>query len=137
MKIFTVLREFLDIYWWLDLPVLKILKCDLIVEIYMVEGFVCNSRSCWIAEYWNSRTIVVYKSCLNEILKMAYGSTAVWSLQWLLFLGTFAKLRKATVSFVLSFHLSIHLHGTTWVPLDRISWNLILVYCSKIWWKKF
>ena len=42
------------------------------------------------------------------------------------FLGTFAKLRKATVSFVVSVHPSVCLsvrltyvrpHGTTWLPL--------------------
>jgi len=39
------------------------------------------------------------------------------------FLGAFAKLRKATISFVLSFCLSVLPHGTTQLPLDGLSWN--------------
>jgi hypothetical protein len=38
-----------------------------------------------------------------------------------LFLGAFAKLRKATISFV----LSIRTHGTTRLPLEGFSFNLI------------
>ena len=37
------------------------------------------------------------------------------------FLGAFAKLRKATVSFVMSVCPSARLHGTTRLPLDRFS----------------
>ena len=45
-----------------------------------------------------------------------------------LFLGTFAKLRKATVSFV----VSACSHGTIRLPLDGFSSNLIFVYFPKI-----
>jgi len=38
-----------------------------------------------------------------------------------LFLGVFAKLQKVTSSFVLSVQPSIHLQGTTWLPLDGFS----------------
>jgi hypothetical protein len=48
------------------------------------------------------------------------------------FLGAFAKLLKATTSFVVSVLLSVRLHRTTWLPLGRLSWNLIFVYFSKI-----
>jgi hypothetical protein len=41
------------------------------------------------------------------------------------FLGAFAALRKATVSFFIA-------HGTTRQQLDRFSWNLIFEDCSKI-----
>jgi len=37
------------------------------------------------------------------------------------FVGTFAKFRIATVSFVMSDSPSFHLHGTTRLPLDRLS----------------
>jgi hypothetical protein len=39
------------------------------------------------------------------------------------FLGAFAKLRKVTVSFVMSvcLHLPSHPRGTTWLPLDGFS----------------
>jgi len=42
------------------------------------------------------------------------------------FLGAFAKLRKTTISFVISVRLSFRPHGTTRLPLDGFSWNLIL-----------
>jgi len=44
------------------------------------------------------------------------------------FLGAFAKLRKGTASFV----LSVCPHGTTRLPLDGFSWNLLLVIFRKI-----
>jgi hypothetical protein len=44
------------------------------------------------------------------------------------FLGAFAKLRKTIISFV----MSVRPHGTTRLPLDRFSWNLIFAYFSKI-----
>jgi len=50
-------------------------------------------------------------------------SNAIYSL-----LGGFAKLQKVTISFV----MSVRLHETTQLPLDRFSWNLILQYFLKI-----
>jgi hypothetical protein len=46
-------------------------------------------------------------------------------------LGAFAKLLKVTISFVISVHLSVCPHGTTQLPLDRFSWNLIFEYFFK------
>jgi len=44
----------------------------------------------------------------------------------------FAKLRKATISFVVSVRLyvrpSVRRHGTTQLPLDQFSWNPIWVF---------
>ena len=56
------------------------------------------------------------------------------------FLGAFAKLRKAIIIFVMSVCLSVcpsvlpsfRLHGTTWLPLDGLWWNLIFGDYSKI-----
>ena len=48
------------------------------------------------------------------------------------FLGAFAKLRKATISFVMSVCLSVRPHGTTRLPLDGFLWNLIFEDFSKI-----
>jgi len=48
------------------------------------------------------------------------------------FLGAFAKLRKATISFVMTARLSVHPHGTTGLSLDGLSWDLIFEYFSKI-----
>jgi hypothetical protein len=47
-------------------------------------------------------------------------------------LGTFTKLRKATISYVMSVCLCVCLHGTTRFPLNVFSWALILEYFSKI-----
>jgi len=47
-----------------------------------------------------------------------------------LFLGTFVKLRKATISYM-SVCLSVRPHGTTLIPLDRFLWNYILQYSAK------
>ena len=45
-----------------------------------------------------------------------------------LLLGAFTKLRKATLSFVMSARLSILPRGTTRLLLDRFSWNLVFEY---------
>jgi hypothetical protein len=37
------------------------------------------------------------------------------------FLGAFAKLQKATISFVVSVRLCVRLNGTTWLPLEGFS----------------
>ena len=46
-----------------------------------------------------------------------------------LFLGAVAKLRKATISFVLFFRTSAGDHA---LPLDRFSWKFIFDYFSKV-----
>jgi hypothetical protein len=48
-------------------------------------------------------------------------------------LGAFAKLGIVTTSFVMSVCLSVRSHGTTRLPLDGFSWNLIFEDFSKIW----
>jgi hypothetical protein len=48
------------------------------------------------------------------------------------FLGAFTKLRKTTISFVVSFCLSARPHGTTRLPLNGFSGNLIFEYFVKI-----
>jgi hypothetical protein len=55
-----------------------------------------------------------------------YGNAAIRSL-----LDAFAKVRKATISFVMSVRLSAHPHGTPWLPLYGYSSNLIFEYFSK------
>jgi hypothetical protein len=51
------------------------------------------------------------------------------------FFGKFAKLRKTTISFVMSVRLYVRPHGTTRLPLDGFSWNLILGAFSKVCWE--
>ena len=45
-----------------------------------------------------------------------------------MFLGAFAKLRKATTSFVMYVRLSVRSHGTTQLPPDGFSWNSIFQF---------
>jgi hypothetical protein len=45
--------------------------------------------------------------------------------------GAFAKLGNATISFVMSLSPSVS-HGTTRLPLERLSWKLVFEYFSKI-----
>jgi hypothetical protein len=47
------------------------------------------------------------------------------------FLGAFAKLRKATISFVMSVRPSVCPNGTTRLPLDGVSWNATFEYFAK------
>jgi hypothetical protein len=52
-------------------------------------------------------------------------------------LGEFAKLRKATISFVMSVRPSVRPHETTLLPLDGFWWNLVFEYFSKNLPRKF
>jgi hypothetical protein len=47
-------------------------------------------------------------------------------------LDALTKLRKATISFVMSVCLSVRPHGTSRLPLDGFSWNLIFGYFSRV-----
>jgi len=47
------------------------------------------------------------------------------------FWGAFAKLRKATISFLMSVRTSVCPHRTTRLPLDGDSWNVTFEYFSK------
>jgi hypothetical protein len=70
---------------------------------------------------------------------MKIGTRVVRGVDWkwgdqvsTLLLGTFAKLQKAIISFVMSDHLCVYLHGTTRLPPDGFSCSLIFGYFSKI-----
>jgi hypothetical protein len=54
-----------------------------------------------------------------------------------LFLGAFAKLGWATISFVVFARLSGRPHRTTRLPLEGFSWNLTFGHFSKICWACF
>ena len=47
-------------------------------------------------------------------------------------LGALAQLQKITISFVMPVHPFVHPHGTTRLPLDGFSWNLIFESVLKI-----
>ena len=46
-------------------------------------------------------------------------------------LGAFLKLRKETISFLMSVHMSVCPRETFRLPLDGFSWNLIFEYFSE------
>ena len=50
-------------------------------------------------------------------------------------LGAFTKLRKVTVGFAMSVHPSVCPHGTTRLPLDGFSSNLMCARFSKLCWE--
>lgn len=54
-------------------------------------------------------------------LNSAHTNACVW------FLGMFAKLQKATISFI----KSVCMQGTNWNPLDTFSFNLVPEYSCK------
>jgi len=49
-----------------------------------------------------------------------------------MFLGAFAKFRKATVSFAMSIRPSVRSHVTTRLPLDGFSFNFIFEHFPRI-----
>ena len=59
---------------------------------------------------------------------------ATWAHKWVFwaFLRVFAKLLKATVSFVISVCPSVRRRGATRLQLEEFSWNFIFEWLSKI-----
>jgi len=39
---------------------------------------------------------------------------------------------KASISFITSVCLYVHMHETTWLPLSRFSWKMVFQYFLKI-----
>jgi hypothetical protein len=87
----------------------------------------------------------------NEVMYVPIATTSVRVLLYLQrltslrysFLGDFAKLQRVSISFVISLrtsacliNLSVRPHGTTRLPLDRLSRNLIFSFISKIYFIK-
>ena len=98
--------------------------------------------SCYIcAEHMNSgafalllpldvQLFMLTSDALLNWVKQA-GSTSGRKISLQRFLGAFAKLRKATISFVMSVFRSVRTKKT-WLPLDWVSLNFISEYFSKI-----
>ena len=88
-----------------------------------LELFACDSRP--VASVY--RTVHMFKSqylsvwSVNVTVRKSHQNV----------LGAFANLRKATVSFVMSFCPSLRARGTTRLPLGGISRNLIFEYFSR------
>jgi hypothetical protein len=51
-------------------------------------------------------------------------------------MGTGAVLGMVLIATVI-FILSVHMHGIPLLPVGRFSWNLIVEYALKTYWKKF
>jgi hypothetical protein len=77
--------------------------------------------------------VITAAECVYCAVRTAYIRLRLRSLitfRWLISVlsGAFAKLRKATISFVVSVRPSVCPHGTTRLPLDGFSWNLMSEY---------
>jgi hypothetical protein len=92
--------------------------------------------------------VTVKKQYIQRIKAKSYmPHTGIWdvSYMWsvsliriswkLTFLGAFARLWKVTTSFLTSVWPPVCPHGTTQLPLDEFSWNLILEYFFKVCWE--
>ena len=72
--------------------------------------------------------ILYYLWTVMNKVALSYRCPSSFFVVFCYFLGSFAKLRKATISFV----MSVRPHGTTLLQLDGFSWNLIFEDFSKI-----
>jgi hypothetical protein len=76
---------------------------------------------------WRVLLILYYMWTVMNKIALPYRCPLSFSVVFCYFLGSFAKLRKAAISFV----ISARPHGTTRLPLDGFSWNLIFEDFSK------
>ena len=111
------------------------LCCNVSSDLYVIPSIQCCSNPNHLRRL--RRRLLSYWIHRNQSTS-AYGIPSQKIL--LLILDAIAKLRKATVSFVMAVCLSVCLsacpsvrpHGTTRPPLDGFSLNLIFEYSSKI-----
>jgi hypothetical protein len=82
-----------------------------------------------INKIWDLPSLYFHPSLLSYFLKFLLYTHLLPSFFWG---GAFAKLRKATISFVVSVRLSVRPHGTTRLSMDVLSWNVIFDCFSKI-----
>jgi len=67
----------------------------------------------------------------NSAYLLLLSLSPLLTLHYTLFLSAFTRLRKATITFFTSVCPSVCPHGTTHLPMERFSWNLIFQYFSK------
>jgi hypothetical protein len=92
------------------------------VQFFIALLALCETSEMFLTLQKNSK----YLSC-NVCLWICCKFSWFYWQNCLCLLDTFTKLRKATSSC-----LSVRPHGTTRLPLDGFSWNLIFEYFSKI-----
>ena len=103
-----------------------------ICSIYWRKGYavhvcvcpICNIWVCWLG-------FIELQSSSTHHEKIRRHRPSYLTSSWTFLLGACAKLRKATISFVMSVRPSA---WTTRLPLDGSSQNLIHEYFSKICW---
>ena len=76
---------------------------------------------------------VLYSSCKQQSVRFLHPDSLVRLLTVqndgrVLSFGAFAKLRKATISYV----MPVNPHGTARLPLDEFPLNLVFMYFSKL-----
>ena len=101
------------------------LSCIIITVVYVVFIIISSLCKNWLS----ARCVISYtrKLCRNAhtFREKNYFTLNHISYQQQYFLCASAELRKATLSFVIYFRLSICSHGTTRLPHDGFCWNLI------------
>ena len=91
--------------------------CAIYVTVFWSTHARGNVKVCVTREV-NHILCSVLRLCIKYFNKICFTQE--------LFLSTFEKLWKVIISLsCLSVFLSVHPHGTTRLPLDRFSWNLI------------
>ena len=108
-------------------------------KIYYFAVFIISTdKPAFVCNKWGLRAIMLWSfnvAILEHILFQSWIHSP--------FLGAFAKLRRVTISFVISVcqsvrfsgRLSVRPHVTIRTQLYGFSWNLIFEYFSKIYWE--
>jgi hypothetical protein len=79
---------------------------------------------------WQHTTLAAVRVCHLHTAQCFFWSKCllVYGRKRSLFWHAFAKLRQATISFVMSVHLSVRPNEIIRLPLDGFSWNLLYKY---------
>jgi hypothetical protein len=116
-------------------------KCPLRVHVHVSELLIIYSCHIYkVVQIWPGQTVTylhtnspghIWTTLYKEVLfpEALSGHARLRTCgQTHRFLGSFAKLRKATIRCI----MSVCVHGTIRLPLDEFRWNLILQRFSKI-----
>jgi hypothetical protein len=94
------------------------------------QSIQCSHLNSWLlCIQWNFINLALMETDRCQIMKYSGLTNSTYTDQssYRKFLGTFTKLWRVTISFI----LSVSMHGPAWFPLDRFSWNLIFHCFSK------
>ena len=93
-----------------------------VYNLCLISEVCYKNRVVSITVTWHCVQLHLYTYKCNHVFH--YSLTHFKSESLILFLGAFAELRNATISFV----MSVRPHGRAFLPLDGFSWNLIHDY---------